>query len=99
MPAGDHEIQGFNPEHVMDEWRRLYDWAVLSRKSTAFIEEVSLLGQQYSSILNTYRQTTAPRRRTQLHQELKVAFDAMQALYNGLTDRERVSLSWCDEPF
>lgn len=84
--------QDFDLERVMDEWRRFYDWAVLSRKSTVFIEEVSFLGQQYSSILSLYKQTTGARQRSRLYTELETAFAAMQALYDRLDVTQRISL-------
>ena len=98
MSSTEHPLQDFNPEHVMDDWRRLYDWAVLSRQSTALIEEVSFLGQQYSSLLNAYRQTNVPRRRTRIYQELKTVFTTMQTLYRRLNHPDRIPLHFGGGP-
>jgi hypothetical protein len=83
----------FNPEHVMDEWRRLYDWAVLSRKSAALIEAVSCLGQKFSGTLSAYRLAKRPQRREHFYREIIVAFNAMQTFYTGLPDKHRIPLT------
>jgi hypothetical protein len=77
----------------MDEWRRLYDWAVLSRRPTELIEAVSGLGQKFSATLSAYRLAKRPQRREYLYQELIVAFNAMQAFYHGLPDQHRIPLT------
>lgn len=92
MPRRDHQAQDFDHERIMDEWRRLYDWAVLSRKSMAFIEEVSFLGQRYSSVLNVYQQTATAQRRARLQRELQAVLDAMQSLYERLDDSDCIRL-------
>jgi hypothetical protein len=83
----------FHPEQVMDEWRRLYDWAVLSRQQVELIEAVSCLGQKFSGTLSAYRLTKRPQRRERLRQELIVAFNAMQTFYNRLPDKHRIPLT------
>lgn len=97
MPSEAQFTQEFDPDHIMDEWRRLYDWAVFSRQSPAFIEEVSILGQQFSSLLNGYRHTTAPRRRERLCQELEATFTTMQTLYHRLDKTTRIPLHFRHE--
>jgi hypothetical protein len=99
MSARRHHTQDFDLERVMDEWRRLYDWAVLSRKNTALIEEVSLLGQQFSSTLNAYRHTKASQQRARLYRELKAVYGAMQALYDRLDANDRIPLSFPSNDF
>jgi hypothetical protein len=84
----------FDPKQVMDEWRRLYDWAVLSRKHAENIEMISCLGQKFSGILNAYRLAKRPQRRERLLQELIKAFEAMKTFYEGLPQRERLRLTF-----
>ena len=90
-------MQKFDPDRIMDEWRRLYDWTVISRQSTTFIEEVTLLGQQFSSLLNGYRHTTTPRRRDRLYRELEATFATMQTLYHRLDETKRIRLQFSSE--
>jgi hypothetical protein len=42
----------FDPEYIIDEWRRFYDWCVLSRRRVELIEAVSCLGQKFSATFN-----------------------------------------------
>jgi hypothetical protein len=84
----------FDPKQVMDEWRRLYDWAVLSRKHAENIEMISCLGQKFSGILNAYRLTKKPQRRERLLQELIRAFEAMKTFYEGLPQGDRLRLTF-----
>jgi hypothetical protein len=77
----------------MDEWRRLYDWAVLSRKQVELTEAVSCLGQKFSGTLSAYRLAKRPQRREHLYQELIAAFNAMQAFYHGLPDKHHIPLT------
>ena len=97
MPPEAQSTQTFDPDRIMDEWRRLYDWAVLSRQSTTFIEEVTLLGQQFSSLLNGYRHTTTPRLRDRLYRELEATFANMQTLYHLLDATRRTRLQFSAE--
>jgi hypothetical protein len=83
----------FDPHQVIDEWRRFYDWAVLSRKHVEFVEAVSYLGQKFSSTFRAYCLTKRLQRRERLHAELLIAFDAMQTFYNSLTSNDRPSLT------
>jgi hypothetical protein len=83
----------FDPHQVMDEWRRFYDWVVLSRKRAEFVEAVSYLGQKFSGTFKAYRLTKRLQRRERLHAELLIAFDAMQAFYNSLATNDRIPLS------
>ena len=83
----------FDPHQVMDEWRRFYDWAVLSRKRVDFVEAVSHLGQKFSGTFRAYRLTKRLQRRERLQAELLVAFDAMQAFYNSLATSDRIPLT------
>jgi hypothetical protein len=84
----------FNPKQVMDEWRRLYDWAVLSRKHAENIEMISCLGQKFSGILNAYRLAKKPQRRERLLQELIKAFEAMKTFYDDLPKGGRPRLTF-----
>ena len=77
----------------MDEWRRLYDWAVLSRKQAELIEAVSCLGQKFSGTLSAYRLAKRAQRQAHFYQELLVAFNAMQTFYNGLPDKHHIPLT------
>ena len=79
-----HTSFNFVPEQVMDEWRRLYDWAVLSRQKTEYIEMISCLGQKFSGTLSAYRLAKKPQRRERLSVELITAFEAMMTFYNSL---------------
>ena len=83
----------FDPHQVIDEWSRLYDWAVLSRKRAEFVEAVSYLGQKFSGTFRAYRLVKRQQRRERLHAELPIAFDAMQAFYNSLAINDRIPLT------
>ncbi|GIX47646.1 MAG: hypothetical protein KatS3mg131_1857 [Candidatus Tectimicrobiota bacterium] len=74
----------FDAEHVLEEWRRLYDWAVLSRQRLQVVEEIGLLGQQFSGLWNAYRHTTHAGKRRRLEAELRAALAAMRAYYAQL---------------
>jgi hypothetical protein len=89
-----HNTLTFDPQQVMDEWRRLYDWAVLSRKPAENIEMISCLGQKFSGTLSAYRLSKRPQRRERLLQELIGAFEAMKTFYAGLPPGGRLSLTW-----
>jgi hypothetical protein len=91
-PQG-HKSFSFDPDHVMDEWRRLYDWAVLSRKNAECIEMISCLGQKFSGTLSAYRLTKGPRRRERLSKELTTAFEAMKTFYDDLPQYNRILLT------
>jgi hypothetical protein len=94
-----HNTLTFDPQQVMDEWRRLYDWAVLSRKHAESIEMISCLGQKFSGTLSAYRLTKKPQRRERLLQELIKAFEAMKTFYEGLPKRDRLPLTFhADDP-
>jgi hypothetical protein len=84
---------GFDPELVMDEWRRFYDWAVLSRKRAEYIDMISGLGQKFSGTLSAYRLAKRPQRRARLYQELRSAFEAMQTFYDSLPPGNRIVLT------
>jgi hypothetical protein len=88
-----HTSLSFAPEQVMDEWRRLYDWAVLSRQKTEYIEMISGLGQKFSGTLSAYRLAKKPQRRERLSLELITAFDAMMTFYNSLPKGDRPLLA------
>jgi hypothetical protein len=90
--AGDITVP-FDPQQVMDEWRRLYDWAVLSRKHAENIEIISCLGQKFSGTLSAYRLAKKPQRRERLLQELIRAFEAMKTFYEGLPKENRLRLT------
>jgi hypothetical protein len=83
----------FDPELVMDEWRRFYDWAVFSRKSVEYIDLISCLGQKFSGTLSAYRLAKKPQRRARLYQELISAYEAMQTFYQNLPQHERPVLT------
>jgi hypothetical protein len=83
----------FDPELVMDEWRRFYDWAVLSRKRVEYIDMISCLGQKFSGTLSAYRLAKKPPRRARLHQELISAFESMKTFYQSLPQNERPVLT------
>jgi hypothetical protein len=89
-----HNTLTFDPQQVMDEWRRLYDWAVLSRKPAENIEMISCLGQKFSGTLSAYRLSKKPPRRERLLQELIRTFEAMKTFYAGLPTGDRLSLTW-----
>jgi hypothetical protein len=91
--AGDNALT-FDPQQVMDEWRRLYDWAVLSRKQAENIEMITCLGQKFSGTLSAYRLTKRPQRRERLLQELIRAFEAMKTFYEGLPEGDRLRLTF-----
>jgi hypothetical protein len=84
----------FDPQQVMDEWRRLYDWAVLSRKPAENIEMISCLGQKFSGTLSAYRLSKKPQRRERLLQELIRAFEAMKTFYAELPQGDRLRLTF-----
>jgi len=84
----------FDPEHVMNEWRRFYDWAVLLRKRTELIEAIGCLGQKFSATFSAYRLAKKPQRRAYLFQELLVAFESLQAFYNRIPDTDRMPLTF-----
>ena len=73
----------------MDEWRRFYDWAVLSRQKVENIDMISCLGQKFSGILSAYRLAKRPQRRERLSQELLSAFEAMKTFYESLPPGNR----------
>jgi hypothetical protein len=83
----------FDPQQVMDEWRRLYDWAVLSRQKTEYIEMISCLGQKFSGTLSAYRLAKKPQRRERLSLELITTFEAMVTFYDGLPKGDRLLLA------
>jgi hypothetical protein len=83
----------FNPEHVIDEWRRFYDWAVLARKRVELVEAIGCLGQQFSAIFSAYRLAKKPQRRQRLSQELLAAFEGMHAFYHQVPDADRLALT------
>ena len=89
----EHNTLTFDPQQVMDEWRRLYDWAVLSRKPAENIELISCLGQKFSGTLSAYRLSKRPQRRERLLQELIRAFEAMKTFYAGLPQGDRLRLT------
>ena len=84
---------GFDPELVMDEWRRFYDWAVLSRKKVEYIDMISCLGQKFSGILSAYRLAKRPQRRERLYRELLSAFEAIKTFYESLPPSNRIALT------
>jgi hypothetical protein len=84
---------GFDPELVMDEWRRFYDWAVLSRKRAEYIDMISGLGQKFSGTLSAYRLAKRPQRRERCQRELISAFEAMKTFYNSLPQQARPVLT------
>jgi hypothetical protein len=87
-----HTALSFAPEQVLDEWRRLYDWAVLSRQKTEHIEMISCLGQKFSGTLSAYRLAKKPQRRERLSVELMTAFEAMMTFYDRLPKGDRLRL-------
>jgi hypothetical protein len=91
--AGDTTLT-FDPQQVMDEWRRLYDWAVLSRQHAENIEMITCLGQKFSGTLSAYRLTKKPQRRERLLRELIRAFEAMKTFYEGLPQGNRLRLTF-----
>jgi hypothetical protein len=84
---------GFDPALVMDEWRRFYDWAVLSRQKVEDIDMISGLGQKFSGVLSAYRLAKRPQRRERLSQELLSAFKAMKTFYDSLPPGKRIALT------
>jgi hypothetical protein len=84
---------GFDPDLVMGEWRRFYDWAVLSRRKVEYIDMISCLGQKFSGILSAYRLAKRPQRRERLYHELRSAFEAMQTFYDSLPPGNRIVLT------
>ena len=82
----------FDPEHVLDEWRRFYDWAVLSRKRAELVEAIGCLGQQFSATFSAYRVAKKPQRRQHLSRELLATLEGMQALYHRVSDPDRLQL-------
>jgi hypothetical protein len=84
----------FDPEHVMNEWRRFYDWAVLSRQRTETIEAIGCLGQKFSATFSAYRLAKKPQRRAHLSQELLVAFESLRAFYRRIPDTDRIPLTF-----
>jgi hypothetical protein len=84
----------FDPEHIIDEWRRLYDWCVLSRKRVEMIEAISCLGQKFSATFNAYRLAKKPQRRAHFFNELLVSFEGIQTFYQRLPEAERIPLTW-----
>jgi hypothetical protein len=83
----------FDPDLVMVEWRRFYDWAVLSRKRVEYIDMISCLGQKFSGTLSAYRLAKKPQRRARLHQELSGVYEAMRTFYQSLPQHERPVLT------
>jgi hypothetical protein len=83
----------FDPEHVLDEWRRFYDWAVLSRKRVELVEAIGCLGQQFSALCSAYRLAKKPPRRQRLAQELLAAFEGMYDFYRQVPDADRLPLT------
>jgi hypothetical protein len=77
----------------MDEWRRFYDWAVLSRQKVEHIDMISGLGQKFSGLLSAYRLAKRPQRRERLSQEICSAFAAMQTFYESLPPGKRLVLT------
>ncbi len=92
------DLLAFDPERIMDEWRRFYDWAVLSRQRLQIIEEIGTLGQKFSSLLSAYRHTLQPQRRSQLAAELQAIRDAMQVYYEQCSQRDRPALDLSGPP-
>ena len=84
----------FDPEYVLDEWRRFYDWAVLTRQRVELVEAIGCLGQQFSAIFSAYRLAKKPQRRQHLSQKLLVAFEGMHAFYHRVPDADRLPLTF-----
>jgi hypothetical protein len=84
----------FDPEQVINEWRRFYDWAVLSRQGTDLIEAISCLGQKFSATLGAYRLAKQPHRRAQYLQQLQNAYASMQVFYHYVPATNRLPIQW-----